>query len=727
MKRIFTILAAISLAVCVFCQVPEKMSYQAVVRNSSNQLVTNHAVGMKISILQGTVTGTAVYVETQTPTTNANGLVTLEIGGGTVISGTFAAINWANGPYFIKTETDPTGGTNYTITGTSQLLSVPYALYAKTAENGFSGNYDDLTNIPTLFNGDYNSLNNLPTLFSGAYSDLTGKPTTLEGYGITNAMSTSHVANGITSNMITSWNTAYGWGNHAGLYKSNSYVPVWSEITSKPTSVAGYGITDAVMITGEQNISGIKTFGNDLIVNGLTIGKGKNARSCNTAIGDSVLYNTSGNYNTAIGHRALYSNTTGWLNIAVGYEALANNTVATHNTAIGTYALWRNIIGRDNTAIGTYALWNNISGDNTATGSYALWNNTSGYRNTANGSNALYTNKTGTGNVAIGAGALFYNTEGVDNTVIGASALYHNTSGCANTANGTAVGHDNTTGSYNIFLGHEAGYYETGSNKLYIDNQRRGNESDARAKSLIYGVFDADPANQVLTINGKVGVRTSVPAYLLDVNGEITSRSSNAFRLRGTNFSTILRNDNVDFYILATSLNDPDGTWGALRPFIFNLTTGTTYLGGQALTVIHGGNVGIGAFTPAYKLTVNGTAWCSAGAWTGSDLRWKKDISVLTNVLPEILKLEPVNYELRTDEFPEMGFETGKQIGLIAQDVEKIYPELVRTDNNGYKAVTYEKLTVLLVEGMKEQQKQIEDQQKQIDDLKQLVNNLMQK
>ena len=74
---------------------------------------------MKISILQGTVTGTVVYVETQTPTTNANGLVTIEIGGGTVISGTFATIDWANGSYFIKTETDPTGGTNYTITGTT--------------------------------------------------------------------------------------------------------------------------------------------------------------------------------------------------------------------------------------------------------------------------------------------------------------------------------------------------------------------------------------------------------------------------------------------------------------------------------------------------------------------------------------------------------------------------------------------------------------------------------
>jgi hypothetical protein len=136
MKWIFAFLAGCLLATSVFAQSPEKMSYQAIIRDNNNQLVTNHATGMKISILQGSASGTAVYVETHTPTTNANGLVSLEIGSGTPVTGTFAGINLANGPYFIKTETDPTGGTNYTITGTSQLLSVPYSLYAKTADNG---------------------------------------------------------------------------------------------------------------------------------------------------------------------------------------------------------------------------------------------------------------------------------------------------------------------------------------------------------------------------------------------------------------------------------------------------------------------------------------------------------------------------------------------------------------------------------------------------------------
>ena len=140
MNRIFTVLSAVLLSVSLWAQAPQQFSYQAVVRNSSNALVTSTTIGMKISLLQGSATGNAVYEETHTPTTNSNGLVSISIGGGTVVSGTFAAINWANGPYFVKTETDPTGSINYSLTTTSQLLSVPYALHAKTAESIVGGN-----------------------------------------------------------------------------------------------------------------------------------------------------------------------------------------------------------------------------------------------------------------------------------------------------------------------------------------------------------------------------------------------------------------------------------------------------------------------------------------------------------------------------------------------------------------------------------------------------------
>jgi uncharacterized protein (TIGR02145 family) len=139
MKNLFTSIFSIVLTIASFAQAPQKFSYQSVIRNAGNQLVAYQSVGIKISVLQGSANGAAVYAETHNPLTNANGLATLEIGGGAVLSGNFANINWANGPYFVKTETDLNGGSNYTITSTTQLLSVPYALYAANAGNSAPG------------------------------------------------------------------------------------------------------------------------------------------------------------------------------------------------------------------------------------------------------------------------------------------------------------------------------------------------------------------------------------------------------------------------------------------------------------------------------------------------------------------------------------------------------------------------------------------------------------
>ena len=131
MKQFYTLLAAILLSASSFAQTPEKMSYQAIIRDAGGDLVRSTSVGMQISILQSSELGTVVYSETQTPITNINGLVSIEFGGGT----NWNTIDWSSDSYFIKTETDPDGGSNYTIIGSSQLLSVPYAFHAKTAEN----------------------------------------------------------------------------------------------------------------------------------------------------------------------------------------------------------------------------------------------------------------------------------------------------------------------------------------------------------------------------------------------------------------------------------------------------------------------------------------------------------------------------------------------------------------------------------------------------------------
>jgi uncharacterized protein (TIGR02145 family) len=131
MQRIFTfILIILPFTAVILAQMPQSVSYQAVVRDADNNLVANQNVGLRIAILQGTANGSEVYSETFTQSTNANGLITVEIGGNTGLG----TIDWSAGPYFIQTGIDPAGGVNYTITGTSQLLAVPYAMHARSAE-----------------------------------------------------------------------------------------------------------------------------------------------------------------------------------------------------------------------------------------------------------------------------------------------------------------------------------------------------------------------------------------------------------------------------------------------------------------------------------------------------------------------------------------------------------------------------------------------------------------
>ncbi|MCB9164388.1 MAG: hypothetical protein H6592_08140 [Flavobacteriales bacterium] len=125
--------------IAVRAQAPPRMSYQAVVRDGSNALVVNNTVSLRMSVLQGSASGTVVYMETHSAPTNANGLASIELGGGTVQTGTIEGIDWSNGPYFLRSETDPNGGSEYSIAGTSQLLSVPYALYAANSEPGPPG------------------------------------------------------------------------------------------------------------------------------------------------------------------------------------------------------------------------------------------------------------------------------------------------------------------------------------------------------------------------------------------------------------------------------------------------------------------------------------------------------------------------------------------------------------------------------------------------------------
>jgi hypothetical protein len=139
MRKFYILVSAVLLSVSLWGQAPQKMSYQAVIRGANNALVIDKPVGVRISILQGSETGSTVYTETHTPTTNANGLASLSIGAGKNPSSDFAKIDWSKGPYFVKTETDVEGGTNYQLTAVSELMSVPFALYAANSQPGPKG------------------------------------------------------------------------------------------------------------------------------------------------------------------------------------------------------------------------------------------------------------------------------------------------------------------------------------------------------------------------------------------------------------------------------------------------------------------------------------------------------------------------------------------------------------------------------------------------------------
>ena len=243
MKKLITMAIMVLAVAAAMAQAPEKFTYQAVVRNASNALVANAPVGMRVSILQGSATGSAIYSETHVATTNANGLVTLSIGGGNSQQGAFADIDWANGPFFLKTEIDLNGGTNYSITSTQQLMSVPYALYAKEASNvptnvgelTNDANYITLEDVPDIpsnvsaFTNDAGYLTNYtetdPTV--PAWAKEANKPT----YNYSEIVNTPELPT-VPTNVSAFTNDA---GYLTNYTETDPTVPAWAKEANKPT------------------------------------------------------------------------------------------------------------------------------------------------------------------------------------------------------------------------------------------------------------------------------------------------------------------------------------------------------------------------------------------------------------------------------------------------------------------------------------------------------------
>lgn len=306
-------------------QAPNKFSFQAIVRNSSNQLITNQPVGVKISLISVVMsTENAEFVETHTVTTNANGLFSLKVGEGTLVSGDFAtAMNSNAYSKKIKCEIDPTGGTNYTIVSNEQLLSVPYALFANTAASTTSNNSWKITG---------NSNIDPATQFIGTTDD-----NALQ-FKVNNEKAGIIETTDNVINTVKNGNTAFGYhslnSNTTGFYNvANGYQSLYSNTTGFNNVANGYR---------------------------------------------SLYSNTTGYSNVANGYHSLSSNTTGNYNVANGNGSLTYNTIGYNNVAIGDQSLFSNTTGFQNTAIGSASgkfLPNNVN-NVTCLGSDTGWNTT---------------------------------------------------------------------------------------------------------------------------------------------------------------------------------------------------------------------------------------------------------------------------------------------------------------------------------------------------------------
>ena len=334
MKHTYTFIGVILIAICQYntikAQAPQLMNYQAVVRNTQGQPVAGTLVNFQFQIHDGTATGTSVFTETDTATTNQFGLATAQIG----TDSSLAVVVWSSGNKFLQVSVDVAGGTNFVDMGTTQLLSVPYALNAGSAASAWSltGNTATVDSLNFIGTTDINPLN----------FKVWGWPAgRIEPPGL--LYTTSFGYQGLETNVSGTYNSAFG-------YRALSS----NETGGNNTAMGLFALA--------SNVSG----------------------SYNTAMGVNALQGSAGDNNTAIGTAALSSLSVGFQNTAVGVSALGAGN-GDFNTAVGMNAL-KNTNGNGNTAIGINAAQSNTGGnENTALGNGTLYNNATGSYNIAIG------------------------------------------------------------------------------------------------------------------------------------------------------------------------------------------------------------------------------------------------------------------------------------------------------------------------------------------------------
>ncbi len=392
-------------------------------------------------------------------------------------------------------------------------------------------------------------------------------------------------------------------------------------------------------------------------------------------------------YNTGIGYKVLNSNT-GHSNTAVGFNVLNMNSTGSYNTAVGTSSMTFNYSGNHNTAFGNMTLYQNSSGsDNVAMGHAAL-RFCNADSNTAVGRESLYMNQDGSSNAGFGLATLYRNTDGNKNTAIGVKALYNNLTGSNNIAIGYKAAINLSNDSNNIIIGYNI--YTLGkSNWMSIGN-------------LIYAT-GVDGTGTSYS-SGNVGIGINDPDAKLDVRG-----SDVQFKNSSGNVTVKIDGTSGNSEIQFKKSGSYKGAFG------YNLTDNYLYLYEGGNVVLKGGNFGIGTTTPGYRLQVGNSgdgSTARANSWnTFSDRKLKNGIVKIENPSEKLEHLNGYYY------YWKEGSDKSRQVGVIAQEVEEVLPEIVSTDAEGIKSLDYSKLTPLLIEVLKEQQETIKKLEARIDAL----------
>ena len=524
MKRVCLLLTwTLIFVMAANAQSPQALPFQGVARDSNGTLLASQAIGLRITIHEGSPTGSTDYQERDSVVTNNLGLFTLAIGQGTVLSGTFSSINWSSGTKYVQVELDPTGGTSYSNMGTSQLQSVPFALYALnsasiaqpssqvaygagssiTSDAGFTRttSASHVTKIKSTTGAYYYSL--------GLGDSLTAEST---GYSLT--FPSCNMVYGDTQNnfqmimgmgnLPTAGVTELGYlnlsdsaGNSASIDFGNigsngPSVLMSASSASQPTAGGGINLLskELDLFWRHDNLHQDTVYlENWISIDSTGIRLGHIVNNTTTYLRWPISVGSSGQVLTTDG-----SNTLSWASLSGSSWGLTGNsgtTVATN--FIGTTDS-TNLEGKANNSLAFYI---GLGNKNSLFGSRAGYSVSTGGNNTGTGYHALYSTTTGNSNSASGLYALYSNTTGYNNVAVGDSALLTNTTGNSNTGIGYHA--DVNAGTYNNSTALGANSTVTASNQIVFGN--------SVTKWLVNGIGWVMPAGQgaassVLTNDG---------------------------------------------------------------------------------------------------------------------------------------------------------------------------------------------------------------------------------